>query len=93
MKWISFKIMFERAKQYVAWVQFMMIGWLFILQTEFNLVTTILLVGIALGTLALIDFKWILPAELDKMAQKNPVLMKIMSDVNEIKKEVKKHAE
>lgn len=85
MKWINFKIMAERSKQYVAWVQFIMIGWIFIAQTEFNLITTILLVILALGVLSLIDFKWIFPAELNRISQKNPVLMKIMNDVHDIK--------
>ncbi|MGD9381712.1 MAG: hypothetical protein PVI03_04635 [Candidatus Thorarchaeota archaeon] len=82
---ISMKIMAERAKMYVAWVQFLMIGWLFIAQTEFNLPMTILLVVSFLAVLSLIDFKWILPAELNRMAEKNPVMMKVMRDVHDIK--------
>ena len=90
MKLINFKIMGERAKMYVAWVQFAMIGVLFIQQTTFDLVTTILLVAISLGTLTIVDFRWILPAELKRTAEKNPVIMSIQRDVSEIKEMVKR---
>ena len=89
MRWINFKIMFERMKMYVAWVQFVMIGWLFIIQTKFNLWMTLLLVALSLGLLSFIDFKWILPAELNKMAEKNPVIMAIKRDVEKIREEMK----
>lgn len=83
-KWVSFKIMFERTKMYVAWVQFAMIGWLFVLQTGFNLLSTLALTGALLGMLALIDFRWILPAEMERLAEKNPVLMSIRDNIEEL---------
>lgn len=88
-KLISLKVMAERAKAYVAWVQFLMIGVIFIQQTSFDLITTLALVVVALGTLSLIDFKWILPAELNRMAEKNPVMMSIKKDIAEIKTRLK----
>jgi len=88
-KLISLKVMAERAKAYVAWVQFLMIGVIFIQQTSFDLITTLVLVAVLLGTLSLIDFKWILPAELNRMAEKNPVMMSIKKDIAEIKARLK----
>lgn len=85
MKWINFKIMFERTKQYVIVVQFLMVSWIFIQSTQFNLPMTILLVVLVLGILSLVDFKWILPAELNRMSEKNPVLMEIRRDIKELK--------
>lgn len=85
IKWINFKIMAERTKAYVAWIQFIMVAILFIQQTMFNLITTLSLVAIALGILSLADFKWILPAELNRMAEKNPILMEIRRDIKELK--------
>jgi Tfp pilus assembly protein PilZ len=88
-KLISLKVMAERAKAYVAWVQFLMIGVIFIQQTSFDLITTLVLVAVLLGALSLIDFKWILPAELNRMAEKNPVMMSIKKDIAGIKARLK----
>jgi len=86
---ISLKIMAERSKQYIAWVQFIMIGVIFIQSTNFNLPMTLLLVVLFLGILSVIDFKWILPAELNRISEKNPVLMSMKKDLAEIKKNLK----
>ena len=85
MKLINFKIMAERSKQYVAWIQFIMISILFIQQTPFSLITTIALVATVLGILSIIDFKYILPAELNRMSEKNPMLVSIKNDLKELK--------
>jgi len=85
VKLINFKIMAERSKQYVAWIQFIMISILFIQQTPFSLITTIALVATVLGILSIIDFKYILPAELNRMSEKNPMLVSIKNDLKELK--------
>ncbi len=85
MKLINFKIMAERSKQYVAWIQFIMISILFIQQTPFSLITTIFLVATVLGILSIVDFKYILPAELNRMSEKNPMLVSIKNDLKELK--------
>ena len=85
MKLINFKIMAERSKQYVAWIQFIMISILFIQQTPFSLITTIVLVATVLGILSIVDFKYILPAELNRMSEKNPMLVSIKNDLKELK--------
>lgn len=88
MNWINLKVIGERTKQYIAWAQFIMIGYIFIQQTEFNLVTTVLLILISLSVISVIDFKWILPAELNRISEKNPVLMEIRKEVREINQKV-----
>jgi len=85
VKLINFKIMAERSKQYVAWIQFIMISILFIQQTPFSLITTIVLVATVLGILSIVDFKYILPAELNRMSEKNPMLVSIKNDLKELK--------
>ncbi len=86
VKLISFKIMFERVRGYIGILQFLMIGYMFIQQTEFNLLTTIFLVGVVSVVLAIIDFKYIYPAEQKRIMQKNPVIMEIYNDVKEIRR-------
>lgn len=86
VKLISFKIMFERVRGYIGILQFLMIGYMFIQQTEFNLLTTIFLVGVVSVVLAVVDFKYIYPAELERIMQKNPIIMEIYNDVKEIRR-------
>jgi len=85
--------MSERLKNYIGWIQFVMIGWIFITQTEFDLVTTILLVAIALGAVSLVDFKWVFPAEQNRIAEKNPFLISMRNDIKEIKQRIEKVVE
>ncbi len=84
MKAINFKIMFDRVRYYISIIQFAMIGYLFIISTEFNLVTTLLAVGIASAVLAVIDFKWIYPAELRRASEKNPMFMELYKNQKEL---------
>ncbi len=92
-KVINFKIMFDRARYYISIIQFAMIGYLFIVGTEFNLITTLLAVGIAGAILAIIDFKWIYPEEMRRISEKNPIIMemyinqkRILRELEDIKK-------
>jgi len=84
VKLISFKLMFERTKQYIATVNFVMIAYLFIEQTQFNLVTTVILALLVLGVLSIVDFKYIYPKELGRASEKNPVLMEIRNDIKKL---------
>lgn len=93
MKWINFKIMGERSKAYIGYIQFVMVGYIFIVQIEFDLITTILLVVLALGAVSLIDFKWIFPAEQNVIAKKNPFLMEMRKDIKAIRQRIDREGE
>lgn len=81
---IEFKIMFDRVKNYIAMIQFMMVGYLFIINTEFNLIATIATVAGLSAILAIIDYKWLLPREYGKLAEKNPAIVKIIKKLDKI---------
>ena len=84
IKAINLKIMFDRVRNYIGIIQFAMIGWLFIISTEFNLVSTLFVVAVASSILAVIDFKWIYPEEMRRISQKNPVMREIYENQKEI---------
>ncbi len=86
---INLKLMWERSKMYISAVQFVFIVYLFILQSEWNFYSTVLLIALIMTPLTIIDFKWIYPAEQRRVSEKNPILMEIRSDIKELKKQHK----
>jgi hypothetical protein len=84
VKWISFKLMFERAKMYMASANFIMIAVLFVQQTDFDPLTVVLLSVSSLLILTIIDFKWIYPNELGRTSEKNPFLVGIKNDISRL---------
>lgn len=89
MEAISIKIILARIRDYLGYLQFAMISYIFITQTQFNLLHTIILVAISSIALAIIDWKIIYPAEQRKIQQKNPEWNKLMSKIEAIEKELK----
>ncbi len=83
---IKFLVMFNRVKNYIGIVQFVMIGYLFIVSTEFDLVLTLILVSAFSITLGAIDYKLILPHEQKNVSEKNPVFMDILKKLERIEK-------
>lgn len=73
MEVIKLKVMFNRVREYMAAVQFLMIGYLFIAGTEFNLYSTILVMAVVSAMIAVLDFKYIMPREYRVLAYKNPI--------------------
>lgn len=99
VRMITFKIMFDRVRNYISIIQFAMIGYLFIVGTDFNLVNTLLVVAVASAILAVVDFKWIYPAEMERATEKNPVFMemrenqrKLLVEMDDLRKDLKKPA-
>jgi ABC-type siderophore export system fused ATPase/permease subunit len=89
VRMITFKIMFDRVRNYISIIQFAMIGYLFIIGTDFNLVSTLFVVAVASTILAVVDFKWIYPAEMERATEKNPVFMELRSNQREMLSEMK----
>ena len=85
---IKLKVMFDRVRSYTGIVQFMMISWLFIIGTELNLMLTVLLVAVLSAALAIVDFKWIYPAEMDTISRKNPVVQEQLRLLYQIREKV-----
>ncbi len=97
VRMITFKIMFDRVRNYISIIQFAMIGYLFIIGTDFNLISTLFIVAVASAILAVVDFRWIYPAEMERATEKNPVFMElranqreVLSEVKELRKELRK---
>ena len=87
-KSITLKIMLDRLRYYASMIQFAMISYLFIKQTEWNLASTTLLVGIASIIIMYLDWKYILPKEQGRYWSKNPFAVKILNKLDKIEKEV-----
>ena len=87
-KWISIKIIVERIKGWLGVFNFAMIGYLFIVESPYDFVTVVVLLGIAVVSIGLIDYKFIFPKEIGKVASKNPFLISLQQDITEIKEKV-----
>jgi hypothetical protein len=83
---ISMKVMFNRVKEYLAAFQFVMVAYLFIVQTQFNIITTSILILLGCSALALFDWKMVLPKEQQKMADINPAWMDAIHRLERIEK-------
>jgi hypothetical protein len=82
---VQLLIMFNNAKGHIGILSFIMIGWMFVLQTELNLIQTLLFAGFGFGVLMAFDWKYLYSNVQRKSAEKNPILMEIRADIKEIK--------
>lgn len=89
MKPVKLLLMFDRLKNYMGYIQFMMVGYLFITQTEFNLMTTILLVMMASSIIVVVDYRFIFPRYQQELSLKNPVTHKMLGHLERIESTVK----
>lgn len=83
---IKYLVMFLRIRGYISIIQFLMIGYLFIVSTDFNLYLTVFLVAVLSLAIGIIDYKFIFPREQETISMKNPVFMEILKRVKEIEK-------
>lgn len=88
MKMISFKVVAERMKQYVAWVQFVLILYLFIAESPYPFWIVLPVAGVGVLLIGYIDYKFIFPKEIGKVASKNPFLVNLQNDITEIKEKI-----
>lgn len=84
MHFISLKIMASRVRDYLGYVQFPMVAYIFIVQTGFNLLQTVAVVIAGSLALAFVDWKVILPAEQKRTALKNPEWNRMMKKLDDI---------
>lgn len=89
MNWITIKVIAERQKQYVAWVQFLLILYIFIDQSPYSFWLVVPLSGIVILVLGFLDYKLILPKEYEKNMILNPFMVKIKKDLADIKEMLK----
>ena len=83
MKWIGhYKRLFDRVRNYISSVNFLMLGYLFVKETGWS--DWYLLTIPLLFVLAYFDAKIIHPAESESVARKNPILMEIYKKVKEL---------
>lgn len=75
----------DRARAHLATVNFVMIAYLFISDSPYPFWMVISIATVGVFMLGLFDYLIIFPRELNKTATKNPVMMKIMKDVHDIK--------
>jgi len=81
----SLKFYSERSRQWVNWLQFLMIAYMTIVTTDFNMFLMLLaLLGLMVWTL--IDAIIIYPREVHLNYQMNPSWQKIENDLAEIKR-------
>lgn len=85
---VQLLIMFNNARGHISILSFIMIGWMFILQTELNLFQTLLFAGFGFLALMAFDWKYLYSNVQRKAAEKNPVLMEIKADIKEVKDEI-----
>lgn len=87
---ISLKLIMDRARMHLSTVNFIMIAYLFVVESPYPvwIVIPVSLLGVFL--LGLFDYLVIFPRELNKTATKNPVLMDIQKDIKRIKEKVER---
>lgn len=83
------KLVMTRAREYIGWVQFLVIMYTSIVLTNLNL--TIVLAIIPAGLIFLyIDRKYVIPRQFEATTEKNPVWLEIRQNTRKILKEMKK---
>jgi len=87
-RWISAKIIVERVKGWLGAFNFAMIMYLFVVESPYDFVTIGVLMGIAIISIGLIDYRFIFPKEIEKVSNKNPFLVGLQKDIKEIKRKV-----
>jgi hypothetical protein len=85
---VQILIMFNNARGHIGILSFIMIGWMFILQTELNLIQTLAFAGVGFIVLMVFDWKYLYSNIQRKSAEKNPVLMEMKDDIKEVKNEI-----
>jgi len=99
---IQWKVYFDRAKMYIGYIQFFLIGIVFItsfkdqpwgnLIFKYSLITIPLLIILFIVFSLLIgyfDYKFgFREEELRNLSKSNPVLMELLDSINEIKKDI-----
>jgi len=83
------KVVSERIKSYIAFAQFVMVGYLFIKESTFSPLLFALLCTVSLTVIGIFDFKYILPAEYKTYYAQNPFTVKMLETEKEILKILK----
>jgi preprotein translocase subunit Sss1 len=89
---IKYKVILERIKQYVAWVNFVLILYLFTVESPLPYWLVIPIAGIGILIIGLVDYKIIFPRELGLTASKNPYWQMVLDELKEINRILKAHS-
>jgi hypothetical protein len=81
---IKLKIMSSRVRDYFGYVQFPMIAYLFLKQTGFDMVVAAVVAVVSCCVLAVVDWKFIYPAEQRNVMLKNPEWVRMAGKVDEL---------
>ena len=84
----DFKFWAERAKQYAAWIQFLMTVYIAISVGSAGWSWYLLLIPV-IGVLCLMDFRYVAKGEFGKMSKINPEWNELREDVKAIMKAIK----
>ncbi len=84
------KVYVDRIRYYLSFIQFIMIAYLTVVKTDLNLIILCILLGISLPILLFIDFRFVMPAELNYLTNKNPFMRKLDERLSNIEKSLKK---
>lgn len=88
-KLISGKIIMDRSRMHLSTVNFVMILYIFIVQTPYSFWLVMPLAGIGVFILGYLDYRFILPREMQKFTTVNPFMVKIKKDLDDIKEMLK----
>jgi len=86
VKLIGFKVMTSRVRDYMGYVQFPMIAYLFLVQTGYDLLVAALLAVAGCAVLAVVDWKIVYPAEQAAVTNKNPEWLMLIEKVDRIER-------
>jgi len=84
---VVYKMMFGRVMSYMAYLQFPMIVYLFVVQTGFDLLSTIFLILAGCAILAVFDWKYVFPIEKRLDSTINPQWNEMMGRLKDIRYE------
>ena len=87
-RWIAIKIMTERTKSWLGVFNFIMITYLFIAESPYPFWLVLPIAGVGTLLIGYVDYKFIFPKEIEKVANKNPFLVGLQKDITEIKEKV-----
>ena len=89
MNWITLKVVAERMKQYVAWIRFILILYIFIDQSPYPFWMVLPIAGVGILILGYLDYRFIFPREMNKISTRNPFMRELKKDLDEIKQILK----
>ena len=77
----------QRLATYIAMLSFLMVFYLYIIESPFNLewYHWLVIVVLCVVSVLYLDIKFILPASQEYMTEKNPFFVKMRDDIKEIK--------